>query len=192
MGHAVSPTVTSALGVIGQEIRLGRHARGWTIQDLADRAGVSEKTVRTIEAGSTRAAIGTVFDEEQIDEGAIVEAAARKRMRSLGTLDPVIRRRRLYAFLARRGFDADDIRRAMDAVGSAVWVSTGLGFLHHSIDGGVTFTDESPALGQYETSFNAIAAVGRLLGFTSCTTQGRERTWTSWPCSGRSSRSAIE
>ncbi|MBC7674189.1 MAG: hypothetical protein H7247_17360, partial [Polaromonas sp.] len=32
-------------------------------------------------------------------------------------LDPAVQRRRLYAFLARRGYDADDIRRAMDVVG---------------------------------------------------------------------------
>jgi ribosome-binding protein aMBF1 (putative translation factor) len=62
MAHTVSPAVTAALGVVGQEIRSGRHARGWTIQELADRAGVSEKTVRTIETGATTTAIGTVFE----------------------------------------------------------------------------------------------------------------------------------
>jgi len=63
------------------------------------------------------AAIDTVFEEEGVDQTAVVEEAARKKLRSLTKLDPVVRRRRLYAFLARRGYDADDIRRAMDAVG---------------------------------------------------------------------------
>lgn len=65
----------------------------------------------------TDAAIDVVFEEEGVDPRAIVEAAARKKMRTLRALEPAVRRRRLYAFLARRGYDGDDIRRAMDAVG---------------------------------------------------------------------------
>ena len=63
------------------------------------------------------AAIDVVFEEEGVDAGAIVLAAARKKMRSLQSLDPTVQRRRLYGFLARRGYDGEDIRRAMDAVG---------------------------------------------------------------------------
>jgi regulatory protein len=63
------------------------------------------------------AAIATVFEEEGVDQREVVEAAARKKLRSLVKLDPVVRRRRLYAFLARRGYDGEDIRRAMEAVG---------------------------------------------------------------------------
>lgn len=62
MAHALSPAVTAALGVVGQQIRTARQEHGWTIQELADRAGVSEKTVRSIEAGSSTAAVGTVFE----------------------------------------------------------------------------------------------------------------------------------
>jgi Uncharacterized protein conserved in bacteria len=65
----------------------------------------------------TDAAIATVFEEEGVDQREVVEQAARKKLRSLAKLEPLVRRRRLYAFLARRGYDADDIRRAMDAVG---------------------------------------------------------------------------
>lgn len=64
-------------------------------------------------------AIDRVFDEEGVDQREIVEEAARKKLRSLRGLEPPVRRRRLYAFLARRGYDADDIRSAMEAVGSA-------------------------------------------------------------------------
>lgn len=77
-------------------------------QDLA-RKGVAREV--------TDAAIATVFEEEQVDQREIVEQAARKKLGSLRKLDSVVRRRRLYAFLARRGYDADDIRAAMDAVG---------------------------------------------------------------------------
>jgi len=62
-------------------------------------------------------AVADVFEAEQLDEAAVVEQAAHKKLRSLKNLDPQTRKRRLYAFLARRGYDLDDIRRAIDAVG---------------------------------------------------------------------------
>jgi regulatory protein len=89
----------------------GKQSRRRVEQDLA-RKGVS----RTV-AGE---AIGDVFEEEAIDQRAIVEEAARKKLRSLSGLDPVVQRRRLYAFLARRGYDLDDIRAAIAATGSMV------------------------------------------------------------------------
>lgn len=58
-------------------------------------------------------AIDEVFEEEQIDEESLVEAAARKKLRTLTKLDPETRRRRLYGYLARRGYDADDIARVV-------------------------------------------------------------------------------
>ena len=63
------------------------------------------------------AAIAMVLQDEAVDQVALAELAARKKMRTLAALDPIVRKRRLYAFLARRGFDADHIRRAMHAVG---------------------------------------------------------------------------
>ena len=61
-------------------------------------------------------AIAAVYDDEQVDEQAIVDSAARKKLRSLAKLDGATRRRRLYAFLARRGYDGDKIRAAMQHV----------------------------------------------------------------------------
>ena len=61
-------------------------------------------------------AIGEVFEDEAIDSLALIEAAARRKLRTLASLEPIVRRRRLYGFLARRGFDADDIRRVLEIV----------------------------------------------------------------------------
>ena len=61
-------------------------------------------------------AIGEVFEEEAIDQLAVIETAARRKLRTLASLEPPVRRRRLYGFLARRGFDADDIRRVLELV----------------------------------------------------------------------------
>jgi regulatory protein len=86
-------------------------------------AGMSRRRIRqelarrgvTPEIGD--GAIAHVFEEEQLDEAAVVEEVARKKLRSLKNLDETTRQRRLYAFLARRGYDLDDIRHAMQAVG---------------------------------------------------------------------------
>jgi regulatory protein len=58
-------------------------------------------------------AIARVFEDESVDEEKLIERAAAKKLRTLGRHDESTRRRRLYAFLARRGFDADDIQRVM-------------------------------------------------------------------------------
>jgi regulatory protein len=55
------------------------------------------------------AAIADVFEEENVDEAAAIERVARKKMKSLSELDASTRRRRLYAFLARRGYDSEAI-----------------------------------------------------------------------------------
>jgi len=54
-------------------------------------------------------AIAAVFDEEVVDEDANIERVARKKMKTLAKLDAQVQRRRLYAFLARRGYDVDAI-----------------------------------------------------------------------------------
>lgn len=41
------------------------------------------------------------------------EEAAKKKLRSLAGLEPEVRKRRLYGFLARRGFSGEEITRAM-------------------------------------------------------------------------------
>jgi regulatory protein len=71
---------------------------------------------RGVERGVADEAIGEVLSDEAVDESDVVERVARKKVRSLGGVDAATRRRRLYAFLARRGYDGDVIRRALAAV----------------------------------------------------------------------------
>jgi regulatory protein len=58
-------------------------------------------------------AIDQVFVEEAIDEEASIERVARKKLRTLDKADTATRKRRLYSFLARRGYDSADISRVM-------------------------------------------------------------------------------
>lgn len=62
-------------------------------------------------------AINTVFEEEGVDQRDVVIEAARKKLGTLTKLEPAVRQRRLYGYLARRGYEGDDIRAAMQAVG---------------------------------------------------------------------------
>jgi transcriptional regulator with XRE-family HTH domain len=59
---AVSRAATDALGVLGNQIKLARLARGWSLADTAARLGVDRRTVSSIEAGSPKVTVGTVFN----------------------------------------------------------------------------------------------------------------------------------
>jgi regulatory protein len=63
-------------------------------------------------------AIAEVFESEGVDESASIERVARKKLRSLGGADEVTRRRRLYGFLARRGYEPDEISRVLRVIGA--------------------------------------------------------------------------
>ncbi|MFL5618892.1 MAG: regulatory protein RecX [Gemmatimonadaceae bacterium] len=94
----------------------GKQSRRRVQQDLA-RKGVSRSL--------SDEAIDTVFEEEAVDQRAIVEEAARKKLRSLTGLEPAVQRRRLYGFLARRGYEIDDIRSVLSAIGSSLSADDG-------------------------------------------------------------------
>lgn len=67
------------------------------------------------------AAIAEVMADEAVDVEETIERVARRRLRTLHG-DRLTRRRRLYGFLARRGYDADEIRRVSERLLSATGV----------------------------------------------------------------------
>jgi regulatory protein len=96
---AVALTRAKALGTGASRRRVGQElARRGVARDVADEA------------------VAEVWEEEGVDQSEVIEGLARKRLAALRGLDAPTQRRRLYAFLARRGYDADEIRRAMAAV----------------------------------------------------------------------------
>lgn len=72
------------------------------------RKGVDRHTADT--------AIDALADSEGIDVSAAIHKVAEKKWRTLAKLDEETATRRLYAFLARRGFNPDEIRQAMQAL----------------------------------------------------------------------------
>jgi transcriptional regulator with XRE-family HTH domain len=60
--RAYSETVRQVAQLLGAQIREGRIQRGWTVRQLAERAGISKDTVLKAEHGDPRVALGTALD----------------------------------------------------------------------------------------------------------------------------------
>ena len=88
--------------------RWGRRAAGWRrLEQELRRRGIAGDD---IDAARTRfeAERGGAADEVSLARRVVAQAARR-----LATLEPRVRRQRLYALLARRGFDSDTIEQAI-------------------------------------------------------------------------------
>jgi transcriptional regulator with XRE-family HTH domain len=57
-----SPLTVEAARLLGSRIRLARKERGWTVEQLAERVGVTHVTISKVERGDLTVAIGTVFE----------------------------------------------------------------------------------------------------------------------------------
>lgn len=71
--QALSRVSREAVAVLGQRIRIGRLERKLSVQDLADRTGISRDMMRRIEAGDPRCAIGAVFEAAAVVGVALLE-----------------------------------------------------------------------------------------------------------------------
>lgn len=60
--HTSSPLATEAARLLGARIRLARRERRWTLQELADRVGVTAVTMRKVERGDPTVRIGVAFE----------------------------------------------------------------------------------------------------------------------------------
>lgn len=99
-------------GVIGDPAYARQFARSKALgAGLSRRRLQQELTRRGVARDVSEEAIAEVFDDEGVDEAATIERVARKKLKTLTKLDAPTQRRRLYAFLARRGYDSDDIAR---------------------------------------------------------------------------------
>ena len=87
--------------------RLGRRAAGWRRLEL-------ELRRRGIAAQDAAVARARVAEEQGgVDEVAVARKLLAQVAARYARLDPRVRRQRLYALLARRGFDGDVIERAL-------------------------------------------------------------------------------
>ena len=59
---AHSPLTREAANLLGKRIREGRLERRWSIENLAERVGVSRWTMGRVEKGDLKVSLGTVFE----------------------------------------------------------------------------------------------------------------------------------
>ena len=76
----------------------------------------SELARRGVERVAADAAISEVREDEAIDPAETLERLAARKLRMMSKLDAPTRDRRLYAFLARRGYDSTEIRSVMQTL----------------------------------------------------------------------------
>ena len=83
---------------------------------LSKRRVLAELSRRGVARDLADAAVAQVMEDEGVDEFAAVEQVAARKWKSLAKLERTVAVRRLTAFLARRGYDGDAVRRAVRSV----------------------------------------------------------------------------
>lgn len=106
-----------AVGALNDEL----FARQFVRSRIA-RAGFSTRRLqaelarRGVERAAVDAAIAEVREDEAIDPAETLAKLAERKVRTMTKLDNATRRRRLFAFLARRGYPSDEIREVMTRI----------------------------------------------------------------------------
>jgi regulatory protein len=91
-----------------------QYARSKMLATGASKRRLTQNLYRKgIKADVASSAIDNVVADEEIDTEAMIERVARKKLAQLGDLEPLVLRRRLFGFLARRGYDVDEIKRVV-------------------------------------------------------------------------------
>ena len=92
-------------------------ARAKVVGAGASRRRIAMELARKgVDRHTADAAIDDLAESEGIDVSASIHRVAEKKWKSLAKLDDQTATRRLYAFLARRGFNPDEIRSALQAL----------------------------------------------------------------------------
>lgn len=98
--HTFAPQTLDAAQVLGAQIARARRERGWTAEELAQRVGVSVRTVSNLEHGAPTVAIGIAFEAATLlgislfgAEGPELARLARQGRESLALLPSRVRAR---------------------------------------------------------------------------------------------------
>ena len=101
-------------GLLNDERFAEQYARSKMLSTGASKRRLTQDLYRKgIKGDIATSAIANVIEQDEIDPAAVIERVARKKLAQLGNLEPVVLRRRLFAFLARRGYDVDEIKRVV-------------------------------------------------------------------------------
>jgi transcriptional regulator with XRE-family HTH domain len=96
----LSPQTVAASRLLGARIQLARRERRWTLQELADRAGVTAVTMRKVERGDPSVRLGVAFEAATLTGVALFDPdPARRRLEAervddrLAVLPRLVRRK---------------------------------------------------------------------------------------------------
>ena len=64
--RSYSPVAVEAARLLGTNIRLARRQHRWTLQELADRVGVSKITMMKVERGDLTVGLGITFEAASV------------------------------------------------------------------------------------------------------------------------------
>ena len=104
-------------GLLDDEKYAEQYARSKMLSTGASKRRLSQDLYRKgVKGDVATTAIANVIADEEIDTAAVIENVARKKLAQLGDLEPLVLRRRLFAFLARRGHDVDEIKRVVGSL----------------------------------------------------------------------------
>lgn len=107
----------TAAGFLDDDAFARQFARSKSTTGTSRRRIQQELGRKGVDRQVAESAVQETFAEEQVDESIAIERAAEKKLRTLGKVDDPTRRRRLYAYLARRGFDPEAISGVVGRVG---------------------------------------------------------------------------
>ena len=106
-----------AAGLLDDAKYAEQYARSKMLATGASRRRLTQDLYRKgIKSDIAATAIDNVVADEEIDTAGMIERVARKKLAQLGDREPLVLRRRLFAFLARRGYDVDEIKRVVGAL----------------------------------------------------------------------------
>jgi regulatory protein len=105
-------------GLLDDERYALAYARSKLVGQGSSARRISQELARKgVSAELSKQAIEQVVIDEEVDTRAVIERVARKKFASMGDLEPAVLRRRLFAFLARRGYELDEIREVVAILG---------------------------------------------------------------------------
>jgi len=79
---------------------------------------IGDLLAQGVDRRTAEAAVSTALAAEGVDPAEAVRVLAEKRARQLGGLAPAVRKRRLIAFLVRRGFSGGAVREVVESLNS--------------------------------------------------------------------------
>ena len=100
-----SPVAVEAARLLGARVRLARRERRWTLQELADRVGVTHVTMRKVERGDLSVGLGVAFEAAAVVGVALFHEEGSRRSLEAGRVDD---RLAVLPQLVRRPAEVDD------------------------------------------------------------------------------------